>query len=212
MAKIIIETDDIAEARSLLDAIETRTGVKPVVGETQEIKTPVETSETGEPELDSNGMEWDGNIHTSTKTMNADGSWKAARGKAAEAKKAVEDHKAAGGNETPPETPPTTGMPGAETASTSGGMPTGGGMPGAAPAEQDMSPPVSQEQLEAKCVGMMQRTAPGSTDPILSHDKYFELLDKHGIDRADPTGVLATNETLRAAFYADLCDIEPEMA
>lgn len=198
MAKITIETDDISEARSLLDALETRTDT-PSATPTQAIQTAPEAREdpnvtADAPDLDSNGMSWDAEIHTSTKTMNTDGSWKAARGKAEEAKAAVAAFKAGGGNVT---ATATTGMP--------TGMPAAGGMPGATPAGEtrDMAPPVTQAALEEKIIGMMGRGQ-------LAQDKYAELLTKHGIDLSDPSAVLSTNETLRAALYADCCEIEPE--
>lgn len=204
MAKITIETDDISEARSLLDALETRgtTTTPATTTPTQAIQTTPEArvdpnAAADTPDLDSNGMSWNAEIHTSTKTLNADGSWKAARGKADEAKAAVSAFKAGGGNVTAPETAPAAGMP--------TGMPAAGGMPGAAPAAdtRDMAPPVTQATLEEKIIGMMGRGQ-------LAQDKYAELLTKHGIDLADPSAVLSTNETLRAALYADCCEIEPE--
>ena len=223
MAKITIETDNIEEARAVLDALETReapaaTATPAAASEPTGRSISDEPENREEPvaddgELDSNGMVWREDLHTSTRTKNADGSWKARKGMAQAAKDAVAAHKAAGGGVTPPAdvaTPAPTGMPAADVAT-----PAPTGMPAAGAARvDDMPPPVSQAVLEEKIVGMLGRGTlvqdPTAAIGAAAANTYQGLLDRHQIDRNDPSAVLSTNETLRAAVYAACCEIEPE--
>ena len=204
MAQITIATDDIGEARMLLDALDDRSGT-PAPAPTGDV---VSTSGDGadqvdDNEVDSNGMKWNADIHTSTRAQNADGSWKARKGKAQEAKDAVAAFKASGGNVEPPADVPTQ-----EPA-----MPAAGGMPAA---QRDMPPPISQAMLEEKIIGMINRGTllqdPEAAIGAAAANTYQGLLDAHQVSRDDPTSVLSTNETLRAAIYAACCQIEPELA
>ena len=214
MAKITIETDDINEARSLLDALETRDAP----ATTTPVGVPlIQTHAPDEPgarEVDANGMEWSEDLHSGNKATNADGSWKARKGMAQQAKDALAAHKAGGGNITPPAD---TGMP---TADVTGGMPNAGATGGMPTADvtgaraEDMPPPITQAKLEEKILGMIGRgtlqqdaTAAIGAAPA---NTYQGLLDRHQISRADPSSVLTTNETLRAQVYASCCEIEPE--
>lgn len=222
MAKILFETEDPAEARALLGVLEERGSVAPSsTPEPTATSTPAATTEEraeapADAELDVHGMAWNEEIHASTKAKNADGSWKARKGQAEAAKNAIAAHKAAGGNVTPPAdlpeadaTPATNGMPAAAS-----GMPAAGGMPTAgARAEEDMPPPVSLAQVEEKIVGMLGRgTLVNQGDAPLNgaqRGTYQELLDRFQIDRADPSGVLTNNETLRAQVMAACLELEP---
>lgn len=207
MAKITIETDDIAEARSLLDALEARSAPPPpfkpagrAITDSPETREPEpepeEQTTGGDADLDVHGMAWDEDLHASDRSQNKDGSWKVRKGKADEAKAAIAAHKAAGGNVTPPADLPASGggLPGAAAAPS-------GGLPGAKAA--DMPPPISQAKLEEKIVGMMNR---GN----LSGEAYTALLTRHNVDLSNPTAATSTNESLRAALYADCLTIEPE--
>jgi hypothetical protein len=189
MAKITFECDDPTEARAFLDLIEAASDGNGNVLVEEITHTPearVDLAATGGA-VDVHGMTWSEHVHASTKTQNADGSWKAKKGFAEQAKAAVAAHKAAGGNQPAPADLPATGMPAA------------GGMPAATPEV----PPISQDMIEQKLMGMMQRG-------VLPDDMYGQLLDKHAINRQDPGAVLSTNESLRAALYASCCELEPE--
>lgn len=61
---------------------------------------PIETIET---EVDVDGMPWNGDYHAKTKTKNADGRWKALRGKTPEAQTARDAFLSAGGAEPAPD-------------------------------------------------------------------------------------------------------------
>lgn len=204
--KITFEYDDPKEARAHFDMITGDVKSAPVTEAPAASPAPAATTETKEAEapatvdgVDVHGMPHDPSIHQKDGAKKADGSWKAAKGKADEAKAALDAFRAAGGNVTPPETstaPATGGMP--------SGMPAAGGMPSAQKAA-DMPAPVSQAKVEEKIIGMFQRGT-------LDNDKYVELLTKHGINLEDPSSSLQTNESLRAALFGDCCAIEPEAA
>lgn len=210
MAKVTFECDDAAEARAFLDMMETRDngGVTFVAGAVTQDPDPAISTQpenrVNPGQLDVHGMPWNEAYHSTARTINADGSYKALKGKATECKAAVAAFKAAGGNQPAPAADTftvQTGIP----ASLPGATAPAAGLPGAIRTE-DMAPPVSQAQLEEKMIGMINR---GLLDPAST---YGELLDRHGVDRGDPAAVLSTNETLRAAVFADCCTIEPEMA
>lgn len=152
------------------------------------------TPNAAEPELDVDGMPWDGDYHASTKTKNSDGTWKARQGKAQEAKDARAAFKAQGGTEEPPA--PST-LPGATKA------PATSELPGVAALPADAPEPVSWDRMVEKITGMLSRE-------MLTSEKMMELYSKHGGE--NPVEVLETNETARAALFAELCEIEPELS
>lgn len=133
-------------------------------------------------DVDADGLPYDPEIHADPKSFTAKGTWRSKRGKSKEADEARAAFKAAGGAEAAPETTPA--MP---------------GMPGAAKAAPA---PVSFDQMLDKTLGMMQR---GKIDA----DGVTALYAKLGIP--DPSA-LETNESYRAALFAELCAIEPELA
>ncbi|MDK3075163.1 hypothetical protein QO034_18910 [Sedimentitalea sp. JM2-8] len=137
-------------------------------------------------DVDADGLPYDPEIHADPKSFTAKGTWRSKRGKSKEADEARAAFKAAGGAEAAPETTPaaTPAMP---------------GMPGAAKAAPA---PVSFDQMLDKTLGMMQR---GKIDA----DGVTALYAKLGIP--DPSA-LETNESYRAALFAELCAIEPELA
>lgn len=189
--KLEIEFEDEESLRAYLGG-ETRAAVTaPVETETKaaaavETETKAADDEITD-EVDGDGMPYDPEIHASPKSFTSDGNWRAKRGKAEEAKEARAAFKAGGGNVTPPETETKPAMP---------------GMPGAAPAAaEEKAAPVTYETLLDKTVGMMER---GKIDG----DAVMALYGKIGV--TDPSS-LETNESQRAALYAELCAIEPEL-
>lgn len=141
---ITIEADSPEELREITDLLSGR-GAEPAETTTAapapEVKsapagvvvgedgTVTETREDdGDAAVDADGMPWNGDYHSDSRAVNADGTWKARRGKSEEAKAARAAFKAGGGNESAPDvsersTPAEdTGLPGAE---------EDGGLPGA---------------------------------------------------------------------------------
>lgn len=220
MAKIIIETEDISEARAVLDAIETRSAAPVATPEpptaTQETREPdaaPEAAPVSDDETDSIGMPYNPAYHTTTKTKNADGTWKALRGHADEAKAAAAAFKAAGGNVAPPaDLPAPTADVQTPLEPVAGGIPMGAAMPTAAPA----APAVDQAKIEEKIGGMITRgklvnDVAGNHEVGNAPEGTFQnLLDRFGIDRVDPVTALANDDGLRAQVYAACCEIEPE--
>lgn len=129
------------------------------------------------PDVDARGMPHDPAIHAKTKTKDKDGFWKAMRGKADEAKAAIDAFGA------PAYDPPTgnAGMPAT-------GMP---GMPQMPVA--DIPPaPVSYDEMVKMFIGMMEDGTITDAGAV-----YADV----GV--TDPNE-LQTNETLRAAMVAHL--------
>lgn len=144
---------------------------------------------TEEAEVDSDGMPWNEEYHSGSKGKNADGTWKARQGKAQAAKDARAAFKAGGGDVDAPEV---------ETEEVKS-VPT---LPGVAALPEDAPAPVTWERMIEKITGMMERG-------LLAQPKMMDLYSKHGGD--DPVTVLEINETARAALFADLLTIEPEL-
>ena len=201
MPKMIVtmEFDDEDALRAYLGA-ETRSEPSPTLGPVdpenspeiapvEPAPEPVEPAPVEpEPETteDVDGMPWDAEVHAESRALNDDGTWRAKRGKAEEAKKARAAFKAGGGAVEAPE-PAKRMMPGLTAADIPGG-------------DEDEDAPVTYDTLYGKTTSMMER---GIIDP----PAIIGLYKKVGI--TDPN-VLDTNETLRAALYAELCAIEPE--
>lgn len=138
-------------------------------------------------EVDSDGLPYDPEIHADPKSFTSSGTWRSKRGKSKEAQEARAAFKAAGGAEEPPVV---------EHVAAPAGMP---GMPAAAKAAPA---PVTFDKLIDKTLGMMERgkiDEPGVTG----------LYAKIGL--ADPS-TLETNESMRAALYAELTAIEADAA
>ena len=143
-----------------------------------------------EPEItadrDRDDMPWNPDYHSTPKSFTEDGMWRAKRGKADEAKAARAAFKAAGGVVVAPTMPvmPTAAMP---------------VMPVTAPI---LPPPVPFERLVQKITGMMQR---GKVDGASIATLYAKVGATSGAQ-------FETNESLRAALFTELCQIEPEVA
>ena len=136
-------------------------------------------------ERDGDGMAWNPDYHSTPKSFTEDGMWRSKRGKAEEAKAARAQFKAAGGVIAAP------AMPVAAPAA----------MPVAAPAAI-LPPPVDFGRLVGKITGMMQRGTIGG-------DSVAALYAKVG---ATSSAQFETNESLRAALFTELCQIEPEVS
>ena len=99
-------------------------------------------------------MMWDGEIHASTKARNADGSWRARKGRSDEYEAAIATHKAeqaeASGAAMVPATEPEQSAAPAPT----GGMPMPTPQP-AAPEPTTPQAPVGYEEMANRFVGMM---------------------------------------------------------
>jgi len=162
----------------------------PVVA-TEERTDPPSTSEHISGDTDKDGMLYDDALHSSNRAVNADGTWKARKGMAQQAKDARAAFKAGGGNVNAPEvTEEPTAMPGMT------------GMTGMPATKTDDAPePVTLNQLITKSSGMLTRA-------MIDHDGIGKLYAKLGITDSN---VFATNESLRAAMFNELCVIEPEM-
>ena len=194
------------EVRDALDKLTGRADTTTTTVTTAAPSTPapaptVEETKTAPTEggtVDSIGMPYDDDIHASPPSFKSDGTWKVARGKAEEAKTAVAAFKASGGNITPPviEQPTApTNMPVAETKSETTGM------PGVAP-----TPPVEIVALDtvmAKWTDLMESGA-------LSAERATEICVKitGSTDAKTHYPTFQTNETARAALYAELNAIE----
>ena len=132
-------------------------------------------------EVDSENMPYNPAVHTETRAVNADGTWKARRGKADEAKQAREAFKAGGGAEEAPAE-----LPGANATPS---------LPGVDALPADAPKPVSFEEMSAKAAAALNSGA-------ISQPDLMKLYAKHGGE--NPVATLQTNETARAALVADL--------
>lgn len=158
-----------------------------VVADVTNPTVDVRTDAPAEPEItathDSDGLPYDPEIHATPKSFTVEGQWRSKRGKSKEALEARAAFKASGGNVQPP----AAAMPAA--------MPTAAAMPGLPPLAP---PPVTYDALVSKTVGMMERG-------VINADTVIALYAKVGV--TDPA-VLETNESMRAALFNALTEIE----
>lgn len=168
----------------------TKTDATPVVERSDDIPVVERTDDSAIP-VDADGMPFDEEVHTAVDALTEKGLWRSKRGKSDEANKRRADFKAAGGDVTPEPEP----EPEPETKSEAPSMP---GMPGMAAA---VAPPITMAKLIEKATGMIERQA-------VDNETLIGLYAKVG---ASETSVLETNESLRAALFAELCNIEPEL-
>lgn len=141
-------------------------------------------------QVDGDGMPYDPDLHSSPASLKDDGTWRVKRGKAREEAEARAAFKAAGGDEEPPANLPSEPAAVAPT------------LPGADALPEPMAPPVSFEKLAQKLSGLLQTGK-------LSRERMSALYAQHG--GTDPANTLAADETARAALYADLVQIEPDL-
>lgn len=146
-------------------------------------------------DVDGDGMPYDESVHSDPPAFTANGLWRAKRGKAKEAETARAEFKAKGGDVAAPEVademplPIMTEMP---------GMP---GMPADAPE------PISLDTVMEKIKGMLAR---GSITGERTTGLYQAVCGT--TNGGEVYKMLQTNETMRAALYAELCAIEPELS
>jgi hypothetical protein len=150
---------------------------------------------TDEPTVDAIGMPYDEAIHASPPSFKTDGSWKVKKGQADAAKAAIAAFKAAGGNVEAPVIEQPTGMPGTETKT----APTG--MPGTAPVPT--AEPVALDVVMAKWTGMLDN---GTLSPERATEICVKVTGSN--DATTHYQTFQTNETARAALYAELNAIE----
>lgn len=158
-------------------------------------EAPVDAPGASDPqigvELDVNGTPWLADVHAGTKSKKADGSWTRRKGVQESTQLAAE--KAAreklAGTPPAPELPPVTAPEPVVTASA--GMP---GMPGMAAIPT--AAPISYEQLVEK-YGQL------AAANLITPDAAMAIYAAVGVDVAS----LATNETGRAAVYAEMCKL-----
>lgn len=141
--------------------------------------------------VDCDGMPYDASVHSNPPAFTANGQWRAMRGKAHEAKTARAAFKAGGGAVEAPAVTPDAALPGAPA------------LPGTTALPESAPEPISYEKVVEKITGMMGRGT-------LTNETVAPLYVKHGGD--NPAETLSVNETARAALYAELCTIEPELS
>jgi hypothetical protein len=190
--------DDMADFQRYMDGFDTEAPAPAVTVDEEPVRTaevtaaPTATA-TAEPEItantDADGLPYDPEIHATPKSVTADGLWRAKRGKADEANQARAAFKASGGAVVAP-------VIADEPVATAPVMP---GMPVVAARAPE---PITYDKLIDKTMGMMER---GKIDS----DAVVKLYGVVGL--ADPA-VLETNESMRAALFAKLCEIEPELS
>lgn len=176
-----------SSAKVSTSTVETKTA------ETTETKT-AENEHIGK--TDSIGMPYDPEIHTDTGTTNADGTWKARRGKAAEAKQAAADFKASGGDVEVPTS--TTEEQPVEEVKADENVAT---LPGASVIPD--TPPVDFVTVMGK-IGEMFNTKKITAEQL--GDLYQEVADTKVA--GEVTEKFKTDETARSRMYARLIEIE----
>lgn len=160
-------------------AVETPATPTPVATPAEPVAEPEQRSDA---DVDSDGMPYNPAVHTETRATNADGTWKARRGKADEAKEARAAFKAGGGNEEAP----------ADLPGTTDETPT---LPGAEALPADAPAPVSFDEMATKASEALNSGK-------ISQPDLMALYAKHG--GVNAVQELQTNETARAALVADL--------
>lgn len=143
---------------------------------------PAKGADEGDAAVDADGMPYDPEVHAATRTMTADGLWKAMRGKAAEAKAARAAFKAQGGNET---APATTGLPGAGEEKGETGLPGAENLPTDDPVSLETAVEIAQKALADTVI---------DTPGLLA--LYSEITGK--ADANEAFAVFQTDETARA--------------
>ena len=145
---------------------------------------PAKGVDEGDAAVDADGMPYDPAVHAATRTMTADGLWKAQRGKAAEAKAARAAFKAQGGNET---APAAAGLPGAGEEKGDAGLPGAENLPTGDPVSLEQAVEIAQKALADTVI---------DTPGLLA--LYSEITGK--ADANDAFAVFQTDESARAAL------------
>jgi hypothetical protein len=191
---INVDCETPEEARSVIDKIMNRSDAAPVAKKEAPAAAPStpaepETVEIDPNRVDSEGMPFDPEIHSSPEHTNQDGTWRAKRGKAGAEKEARAAFKASGGAIDPPavEEPAAAPVP---------------GMPGVSAAKTEDLPPVSLEEVIQKATALFNG---GRIDGPKLTDLYREC---SGVTPEESMGVFETNETARRKLWDELSKYE----
>ena len=195
---ITVECEDADDARSVIDqltgrsdaAVTTATPAAPA--EKTEVKEAVDPDDAA---VDSIGMPHNEDYHASSRAVNADGTWKARRGKTEQAKEAAAAFKAAGGNVTAPATDAAPGLPGTKADDAAPGLPGADAIP---PAE-----PVTMADFTAKATAVL-KSGKITNEEII--EMYHEVTGQ--TDTNEAVKMFQTNESMRRAAVEELTEIE----
>ena len=207
--KIMIECDDQDEALSVMKVLtgaddedstvsEKPKNDKPKQEKPKEEKPKEEKSvsdiDADDAVVDSDGMPYDASVHSSTRAVNADGTWKALRGKADAAKAARAAFKASGGSVSAPVETEDNGLPGVKADDTPE-------LPGA-----DVIPtaqPITMAEFTAKATAVL---ASKKIDDAGIVQVYLDATGQTNAKSAAKS--LGTNESMRRAAFDRLTEIE----
>ena len=202
---ITVECEDAEDARSVIDQLTGRSDAVTTskASETTQEKTeaPVEQvkSDNTNPDdavVDSIGMPHNEDYHASSRAVNADGTWKARRGKTKQAREATAAFKAAGGGVEAPDVgeDAPAGLPGTK-ADDATGLPGAAAIP---PAK-----PVTMAEFTAKATAVL-KSGKISNDEII--ELYQEVTGQ--TDTNEAVKMFQTNESMRRAAVEELTEIE----
>lgn len=154
---------------------------------------PTPPTPTGEVRTDAQGMPHDPAVHTESGTTNQDGTWKARKGKADEAKAARAEFLSRGGAAAAPAAPAAPAAGGMPTSAPAPAAPAAGGMPGMTEAPAAVRE-VSLDELIARTTELMNT---GAVDTATLKTIYGNL----GV--TDPS-MFADNPALRLSMMETL--------
>ena len=139
-------------------------------------------------------MPYDANVHSTPPSFTQDGRWRAARGKADEAKAARAAFLSSGGNVEPPADLPPPSVPSLPEPAQERTAPS---LPDLPSLPEAMPEPVTIEALFARLTEVIQ--AGRSADVMNLYQKHLGTADRHQVGAA-----LQNDETKRAALMQDL--------
>jgi peptidoglycan hydrolase-like protein with peptidoglycan-binding domain len=209
MPRILTMTMEISdkEAENYLERLFTRSDVEITGDSGGQLATaiatpsaPVTPAATGT--LDKNGVEWNASFHATTKTMKADGTWKAAKSMDAEVKAAAAIYNATPAAPAPvtvnevmtPAAPVAPTPPAAPVAPTPPAAPVAAPVLPIAPVAPPVPAPVSFEELSAAFGVVIARVGQDALMAVLG-----QIYTDAGTDVTGST--LQTNETHRALVF-----------
>lgn len=203
---MVMEFNDESELRAYLDGQANRASTDDAAGSyehapTQATRASFEpgatdaapaTEEPTEDSRDVDGMPYDSSVHSNPPSFTQDGRWRAARGKADEAKAARAAFLSSGGNEEPPADLPE--VPSAAVAPETRAEP---GLPELPGLPEPMPEPVTVEALFARLQDVISAGHSGQVMDL--YQKHIGTADRHQVGAA-----LQNDETKRAALMKDL--------
>lgn len=198
---LTIESDDAEEIRDAAEKLTGRAAPSPAatkgVDTTSAKPAPEKTkADPDDAAFDSDGMPFDAAVHATSRAVNADGTWKAQRGKAEEAKAARAAFKASGGGIDAPadvEENEAPGLPG--TKKTAPALPGAEKIPPATP--------VTFEDFVAKATAVLEG---GKADNEAVLQVYRDATGQSDTNEAAKT--LQTNESMRRKAVDLLTELE----